>query len=121
MLNRRQASAGGEEFSATHIGQDVVIEGTVRGQGVLRIEGKIIGDVEHSGTVVIGEKALAQATLRVKELVIHGTVEGKIHADRCEVMATARIQGELKAARITVAEGAVILGECAVSQAQGQK
>lgn len=115
VLSRRPAILGQEDSSATHIGQDVVIEGKLTGQGVLRIEGRVVGEIEHSGTLVIGDKGVVQATVRARELVIHGRVEGKVQSDRCEVAATAHVQGELKAARITVAEGAVILGEWSVT------
>lgn len=117
MLTRRQASTPAEDYSATHIGQDIVIDGKLQGQGVLRIEGKVVGEIDHGGTVVVGERALVQATVRVKELVVHGRVEGKIEAERCEILATAHVEGELKAGRITVAEGAVILGQWAVTHA----
>lgn len=118
MLGRRQTpSTAAADYSATHIGQDIVIDGKLQGQGVLHIEGKVLGEIEHAGTVVVGEKGVVQATVRVKELVIHGRVEGKVDAERCEVLATAHVQGELKAGRITVAEGAAILGQWAVTHA----
>jgi len=97
--------------TATYIGSDAAVEGTVRGRGLLRIEGRVSGQIEHEGTVVVGQKAEVRAKLRVKELVVQGFIEGSIHADRCEIAETARIVGDVWAQRLAVAEGASIHGD----------
>jgi cytoskeletal protein CcmA (bactofilin family) len=101
--------------TATYIGSDASVEGTVRGKGLLRIEGRVSGQVEHEGTVVVGQKAEVRAKLRVKELVVQGFIEGSIHADRCEIAETARIVGDVRAQRLAVAEGASIHGDLAAN------
>lgn len=101
--------------TATYIGSDAVVEGTVRGKGLLRIEGRVSGQIEHEGTVVVGAKAEVRAKLRVKELVVQGFIEGSIHADRCEIAETARIVGDVRAQRLAVSEGASIHGDLAAN------
>ncbi len=117
--NQRRGEEGPTEpmvdQTATYIGSDASVEGTVRGRGLLRIEGRVAGQVEHEGTVVIGQKAEVRAKLRVKELVVQGYVEGSIHADRCEIAETARIVGDVRAQRLAVAEGASIHGDLAAN------
>ncbi len=117
--NQRRGEEGPVEPSvdqtATYIGSDAAVEGTVRGRGLLRIEGRVSGQVEHEGTVVIGQKAEVRAKLRVKELVVQGYVEGSIHAERCEIAETARIVGDVRAQRLAVAEGASIHGDLAAN------
>ncbi len=101
--------------TATYGGSDASVEGTVRGKGLLRIEGRVSGQVEHEGTVVVGQKAEVRAKLRVKELVVQGFIEGSIHADRCEIAETARIVGDVRAQRLAVSEGASIHGDLAAN------
>lgn len=104
------------DSSATYIGTDVQIEGTLRGKGVLRIEGKVTGQIEHEGTVVVGTQAEVHAKVRVRELVIQGFVEGAISAERCELAETARVNGEIRAQKLSVAEGATLSGDMAANQ-----
>ena len=104
------------DSSATYIGTDVQFEGTLRGKGVLRIEGKVVGQVEHEGTVVIGPRAEVHAKLTVRELVVQGSVEGSIQAERCEIGETARVNGEIRAQKLSVAEGASLNGDLAANQ-----
>ncbi len=101
--------------TATYIGSDSSVEGTIRGRGLLRVEGRISGQVEHEGTVVIGQKAEVRAKLRVKELVVQGYIEGSIQAERCEIAETARIVGDVRAQRLAVSEGASIHGDLAAN------
>ncbi len=104
------------DSSATYIGTDVQLEGTVRGKGVLRIEGRISGQIEHEGTVVIGPRAEVHAKIVAKELVVQGLVEGSIQAERCEIGETARVNGEIRAQKLAVSEGAALMGDLATNQ-----
>ncbi len=105
------------DSSATYIGTDVIVEGTLRGKGVLRIEGRVTGQLEHEGTVVVGPHAEVRAKITVGELIVQGFVEGSIQAERCEIGETARVNGEIRAQKLSVAEGASLTGDLKTSQA----
>lgn len=104
------------DTAATYVGSDAQVEGTIRGKGVLRIEGRVTGQIEHEGTVVVGPKAEVRAKMRVRELIVQGYVEGSINAERCEIADSARIVGDVRAQRLSVAEGASIVGDLAANQ-----
>ncbi|MDA8344313.1 MAG: polymer-forming cytoskeletal protein [Thermaerobacter sp.] len=121
--NKRSGTDPGPvDSSATYIGTDVQLEGTIRGKGVLRIEGRVTGQIEHEGTVVIGPRAEVHAKLTVRELVVQGFVEGSIQAERCEIGETARVNGEIRAQKLSVAEGASLTGDLATNpQGKGKQ
>jgi len=105
------APQGSEETVTTYIGTNVSVEGTLRGKGLLRIDGKVSGTVEHEGTVVVASGAEVKANLRVKELIVQGYVEGQLTAERCEIAETGHVVGKLSARRVTIAEGATVRSE----------
>jgi cytoskeletal protein CcmA (bactofilin family) len=90
----------------------------------LRIEGRIVsednltidGDVE--GTIVVGDHSLSvgagatvKADLTAKMITISGSVIGKVHAhELLDLRATGSVVGEIIAARLRMADGAVVQG-----------
>ena len=92
----------------------------MRGRGLLRAEGRIKEEIEHEGTVVIGQNAAVRAKLQVKELVVQGFSEDSIQAERCEIAETARIVGDLRAKRLAVAEGASIQSDLQANQPEDE-
>lgn len=78
-----------------------------------RIEGRVSGSVLASGLVWFGETARVQARIEAEEVVVAGEVEGTIAArKRVDLLATARMHGDLRTPRLTVADGSFLEGRC---------
>ena len=95
-------------MTMTHIGRHVVINGEFTSDEDLQIDGTITGDVQiRNATLTIGEPANVEADIHGTRVVVHGTVRGSITASaRIELGPAARVEGNLSADQVVIADGA---------------
>jgi len=96
----------------THIGRSVVIDGEFISDEDLTIDGTVKGNVQiRDATLTIGEPARVEADIHGMRVVVHGTVRGSITASaRIELGPGARVQGNLSADQVVIADGATFEG-----------
>lgn len=95
----------------TLIGPNVTIEGTLSGSEPIVVEGSVRGKINLSSDLRIGTKARVEATVHAKNVTIEGRLNGDVSADeRVELVMTAAVDGNIKAPKIIVAEGAKFRG-----------
>ena len=100
----------------TVIAPEVEITGTLKTAGSVQFNGKLSGDLVAAGDAAIGKEARVTGNLEVNCVSIAGRVEGNITAkDRIEMQATAHVQGDIKAKRLTVEEGVTFVGRSEVN------
>jgi cytoskeletal protein CcmA (bactofilin family) len=94
------------------IGQGVVVEGRITSAQDLRIDGKVDGTIEvGSHGLIIGASAVIRANLVARSILISGAVMGNVTAtERVDVQATASLEGDVKAPRLVIIDGAVVKG-----------
>lgn len=105
---------GHEKFD-TLIGRRAEIHGVLRLQESVRIDGKVIGNIEapkdSAISVVIGPSGEIVGDVMASRIIVAGQVSGNIHAyERVELMSGALVQGDIKYASIAVEHGARLLG-----------
>src|SRR5262249_31651431 len=74
------------------------------------IDGKVQGQINSDGVLTIGENAHIRGEIKSKSVTVHGKVNRKITAERCELKSNCTLQGDLKAARLIIEEGATFIG-----------
>ena len=95
---------------------DVEIKGSLKFQKELTIDGKIEGEITSDGTLTIGENAEVKGEIKTKSVTVLGKVNGNITvAERCELKTKAQLIGDLKAARLSIDEGATFVGKSEVT------
>lgn len=99
------------------LANDVDITGTIKFENELIFDGKIEGEiVSDAGSLVLGKNANVSGEVRTKSVVVHGTVSGNITAsERVELKASSQLNGDLKAMRIVIEEGATFIGKSEVT------
>ena len=98
-------------FHGTFLGPNVTVEGTVTGSEMVLIEGSVRGKINITSDLRVGTKARIEATVHAKNVTVEGKVTGDISADdRVELVTTATVDGNIKAPKIVVAEGAKFRG-----------
>jgi cytoskeletal protein CcmA (bactofilin family) len=100
----------------TLIGAGSRLDGDLRFSGGCHVEGTIHGNViaEQKGDahLSISEAGCVEGAVHVSRVVIHGRVEGDVHAsEKVELGATARIKGNVHYHVIEMVAGAEINGQ----------
>lgn len=97
--------------SITYFGPNITLDGTVSGSEPVLIEGTLRGKIQLQSDLQIGTKARVEATVHARNVTVEGKVTGDISADdRLELVMTATVDGNIKAPKIIVAEGAKFRG-----------
>jgi cytoskeletal protein CcmA (bactofilin family) len=88
------------------------IEGTITGNGDVRIAGQFKGDVNVQGSLTIETGAKLVGGVRASNVVIDGELEGNIEgATRVELRSTGVLNGNLNTGSLTVAAGSRMRGQ----------
>ncbi len=96
---------------ATVLGAGTRVEGSLTGDGSVRIDGFLKGSIDIAGDVVIAEKAKVQARICARAVKAAGTIEGDIcSAGLVELEATAVVHGDVRCTHLVVDRGAVLNG-----------
>lgn len=98
------------------IAADVEITGTIKSSSVIRIEGKLDGELVCNADASIGKNAIIKGNLSVNSIVVEGTIQGNVTAkDKIEMKATAKVHGDIKAKRLAVEDGVTFVGHSEVN------
>lgn len=98
------------------LGPQTVVEGNLKVDGTVRIDGHFRGNIESQGcTMVVGEKAVIEADISVHTVTVNGEVNGNINAtERIALSPTARVFGDLNAPEVHIDAGSVLDGRCTI-------
>lgn len=103
------------ETSTTVIGPGTRVKGEISFDGPARILGEVEGRVSSQGEINIGESALCRAAVEAGVVTVDGVVEGNITArQKLQLNPSARVNGDVVATSMTVAEGASLIGHCRI-------
>jgi cytoskeletal protein CcmA (bactofilin family) len=94
---------------STFLGADSRIEGTIEFKGTIRLDGRMKGKIfSNGGTLIVGEKAVIHADIRVDSIIVMGEISGTIDAKkRVEVYPPGRVNGDIEAGVISIEPGGV--------------
>ncbi|MFC2140602.1 polymer-forming cytoskeletal protein [Candidatus Auribacterota bacterium] len=105
-----------EESGETVLSSDVSFKGSIKFKNTLRIDGKFEGDIASKGILCVGKSGEIKAEIKVGTAVVEGVINGNITAEeKIELKSTAQLFGDIKAARIAIAEGVTFVGKCNVN------
>lgn len=109
------ADAGQNNEFPTVIGPDASFKGELSFEKGLRLMGKFEGRINTPGRLHVAREARMQADVEGGAIVVEGEVRGNLTAnDRIELKQTARLEGDIRATKLTVDEGAVFSGHVTV-------
>ena len=97
----------------TVFSKDTEFFGDLKFKKSLQIDGYLEGEIESEGFLVIGEGAVVRANIRAKTVIIGGEVHGNIEAaDRLEILTSGKLYGNIRTAKLRIADGVVFEGKC---------
>lgn len=106
-------SAGGpqREPGLSVIAPGMRVEGELSTDGVVKIEGTVVGTVRAELQVLVAKGGVVEGDIHTREAILGGEVRGSILADeRVEVQATSLVHGDISTQRIVVHEGGEVNG-----------
>ncbi len=110
------------EAIQTWIGTDTVFTGDISMAKGIRIDGKLVGNIKESESVVIGESAEIEGNINTKYIVISGKIKGNINAnDGIELLSTAKVEGDLYTNILYINEGAIFRGQSTMPVAETEQ
>ena len=101
------------------LGSDVEIQGEVRFEGDLVVDGTMEGRIVSDGSLTIGETAQIKAEITCGSVTVRGRVEGNIVVkDRVQICAQAEVNGDISADSLSMEAGAVFVGSSTIGKAR---
>lgn len=92
-------------------------EGKFACAGTVVMDAKFCGEIMSKDTLIIGERAIVRANVRTGILVVRGELVGNVTAsESVELKSGARVTGDVEAPVIIIEKGAVIDGNCRMTQ-----
>lgn len=96
----------------TIIGSSADINGHLKAEGGVRVDGAFEGLIETAGNVIIGEGAKVLADITARNVSVAGSVKGNIVANgRLEILTTGRVWGDIQVTSFLIDEGGVFRGQ----------
>src|ERR1700712_3993883 len=104
--NTEQHLEMNQQETSTIIGEGYTFTGEFQGSSVIRVEGKIVGNVNVEAGVILGEKGTIEGDVTTKSAIIHGTVNGNITATQLEIKKTGYVNGDIITDTVEIELGA---------------
>jgi cytoskeletal protein CcmA (bactofilin family) len=102
------------------VAKDLTIAGDLQAAGVIRVEGRVIGNVHAGDQVLLSDGGVVEGDVVTREAVIGGRVHGCITADeRVELQASAVVHGDITTQRLLIQEGGRVNGAVRMEQVGG--
>jgi cytoskeletal protein CcmA (bactofilin family) len=102
------------ETEVTVIGDGIELEGKLKLNGVIRVYGKLSGEItaDTESALILMESAVVEGSLDVDTLVVAGFIRGNIRAKTSvTIEGTGRIIGNIETPTIGIRFGAYLEGE----------
>ena len=104
----------------TIIGADAKFKGDLTFESAAMLAGQFEGSITAKGTVHVADGSTCKASVDAKEVAVAGHIEGNVQAtDRVELRPNGRITGDIVASRMSMADGASIVGHCRIGVSAG--
>ena len=98
------------------LGADVEIKGNLKFSGELTLEGKLEGEIQTEGQLILGDTAVINGNINAQAVVVRGKVNGNINArEKIEIKSKAELFGDIRASKLVVEEGVTFVGRTEVN------
>jgi cytoskeletal protein CcmA (bactofilin family) len=118
-----EPESGAVRNGSAALGKNVTVKGQIFAREDLTIDGEVEGTIEcHDHRLTIGPNARVQASLKAREVVIHGSIQGNVEStDKIDIKKEAKLVGDIKTSRIVIEDGAYFKGSIDISKSSQAK
>ena len=114
-MNQKKEASPASDVSILSAGAKV--EGKFFSDGNVRVDGKILGEVNVNGNLTLGESCEIKGDVKAKNITVSGDIEGTITAsDKIVLDVKSSLKGDLFAKVLIIEEGATFDGRSTMTQ-----
>src|SRR5438445_5645449 len=101
----------GASDRASVLGPTLFFKGDLTAEEDLLIQGRVEGSITHTQRLTVGPQGTVKANIRAQTIVVEGTVDGDLQADKSVfVKQGAKVIGNIFAPTVSILEGAAFSG-----------
>ena len=103
---------------STVIAEGITFNGTLRGEGVVQVEGVVEGEFDMTGAVIVAESGLIRGPVSADVVRVAGRVEGNVNArEHMRLESSGSLDGDVKTASLVVEDGGRLNGRSTMLEA----
>ena len=111
MFGRSSKKQSRQDAITAFLGAGTRYHGQFNFQGIVRIDGGVIGDIISDGALVLGEEGYVEGRIKVAELITSGRIVGDVEASRRVTLhKRSNLCGNLTTPTVVIEDGAVVNG-----------
>jgi cytoskeletal protein CcmA (bactofilin family) len=97
----------------TLLGEKCTINGSIAGEGLIKIDGCVEGDIIWRDDVILGVNSYCKSNINCKNAIINGKVEGNVCCESTLTLeAYGKINGDITVKNLIIKEGGSFDGKC---------
>lgn len=106
----------------TLLGKGSHFNGSLKVEGGLRIDGDYEGQIEASGTLVVGKEGVVKAEIKAKDAIIGGRIIGNLNIiNKIELQSGSHVQGDIKSKGLIIDNDVFFEGKAAMGEREIHK
>jgi cytoskeletal protein CcmA (bactofilin family) len=115
MISKSSKNQESEFGAHNQIAKGTQVQGDIKTEGVLRVDGTLIGSIESTGKLVVGPSGKIEGSITCASANISGTVKAKlIVKELLQLQASAVVNGEITVGKLAIEPGATFTGSCSM-------
>lgn|SRR5690554_3500071 len=105
----------------TIIGNDIVFKGDLHGDSVIRIDGRVEGNISLKQGIILGEKAFVEGNMESDYIILFGHIKGNIKSKEIILKSTGTVQGDIVTDALEIEMGSRYNGNLKISHIEEDK
>lgn len=113
--NMAKTTQTGNPERLNRIVEGTVIQGEIKSESNIRIDGTVKGQIHTKGRLVVGPNGVIEGEIFCQNADIEGTITGKTSvSELLSLKATAKLKGDIITKKLSIEPGAVFNGTCSM-------
>ena len=107
-----------QRVTSTLITQGITLKGTIEGEGVVQVEGTVIGEFNMVGAIIVADSGVIRGPITADVVRVAGRVEGNVTArEHLRLENTGALIGDVATASLVVEDGGCLNGRSTMMKA----
>jgi cytoskeletal protein CcmA (bactofilin family) len=117
MKKLNKTTAIGSGTASILIGGGIIIENaSLRGSGVLRIDGEFHGSIDMDGHIILGKTGVISGDIHAESALFAGKYHGNLQIrNTLHITSTAVLNGHIDTGKLIIDEGGIFNGICNIT------